>query len=123
MKTAPTETDREAGRTFVPWPAMRVMWTATSRRWERIADGTAHTGHPFAIDADDMATVGQMLSQAEAMRPGQAVSIVDRLHSLQGEDERRFMVMVEIRCEFRVATGPTCGAALVAAMKALKGER
>ena len=118
MKTTPTETDREAGRMFVPWPAMRVMWTVTSKRWERIADGTAHTGHPFAIDADDMGTAGQMLAQVEAMRPGQAVSIVDRLRSLPGEDERRFAVLVEHDGAQTVATGPTRGAALVAARRA-----
>lgn len=119
MKTTPTETDREAGRVFVPLPAMCVMWTATSKRWERVADGTAHTGHPFAIDADDPATAGQMLAQVEAMRPRQAVSIVDRLRSLPGEDERRFAVMVEYDGAQTVATGPTRGAALVAAKRAL----
>lgn len=36
------------------------------------------------IDTDDPATAGQMLAQVEAMRPGQAVSIVDRLRSLPG---------------------------------------
>lgn len=36
------------------------------------------------IDTDDPATVGCMLAQVEAMRPGQAVSIVDRLRSLPG---------------------------------------
>ena len=118
MKTEPTETDREAGRAFVPWPAMRVMWTTNSKRWERIADGTAHTGHPFAIDTDDPATAGQMLAQVGAMRPGQAVSIVDRMRSLPGEDERRFAVLVEHDGAQTVATGPTRGAALVAARRA-----
>lgn len=119
MKTAPTEIDRKAGRAFVPWHAMRVMWTATSTRWERTADGTAHTGHPFAIDTDDPATVGQMLAQVEAVRPGQAVSIVDRLHSLPGDAERRFAVLVEHDGTQTVAAGPTRGAALVAAKRAL----
>lgn len=118
MTTKPTETDRESGRVFVPLPAMCVMWTATSNRWERVADGTAHTGHPFAIDTDDHATAGQMLAQVEAMRPGQAVSIVDRLRSLPGEDERRFAVLVEHDGAQTVATGPTRGAALVAARRA-----
>ncbi len=118
MKTTMAAIDREAGRAFVPWPAMRVMWTTNSKRWERIADGTAHTGHPFAIDTDDPATAGQMLAQVEAMRPGQAVSIVDRMRSLPGEDERRFAVLVEHDGAQTVATGPTRGAALVAARRA-----
>ena len=77
--------------------------------------------HDKPTPDDEPATVGCMLAQVEAMRPGQAVSIVDRLCSLPGEDERRFAVLVEHDGAQTVATGPTRGAALVAAMKALEG--
>ena len=134
MKTAPTETDREAARLFEPAPGMRAWRTTgvgmmsdpgmvievdpataphggirTERGWSWLP--------VCAIDADDPATVGVMLAQVEAVRPGQAVSIVDRLHSLPGEDERRFAVLVEHDGTQTVATGPTRGAALVAARR------
>lgn len=116
MKTTPTETDREAGRAFVPWPAMRVMWTATSRRWERIADGTAHTGHPFAIDTDDPATVGCMVAQVEAA----AGAPVELWHCPDDPPDAAHVVFVRDP-SFESFCSPTRGAALVAAMNALKG--
>ena len=111
MKTKPTETDREAGRVFVPLAAMRVMWSATSRRWERVADGTAHTGCPFAIDTDDPATVGCMLAQVEAAA-GPVVLIWDAWKDGMTHYVVRYLDKW---------SGPTRGAALVAAMRALAG--
>ena len=131
MKTEPTETDREVARLFTLAPGMRVF--NADAGWARLAEaawaGTTLThwasdsmavdgARVDAIDADDPATTGQMLAQVEAMRPGQAVSIVDRLRSLPGEDERRFAVLVEHDGAQTVATGPTRGAALVAARRA-----
>ena len=135
MKTAPTETDREAARLFEPAPGMRAWRTTgvgmmsdpgmvievdpataphggirTERGWSWLP--------VCAIDTDDPAIVGCMLAQVEAVRPGQAVSIVDRLHSLPGDAERRFAVLVEHDGTQTVATGPTRGAALVAARRA-----
>lgn len=118
MKTTQAEVDREAGQVFVPWPAMRVMWTATSRRWERVADGTAHTGHPFAIDTDDPATVGVMLAQVEAANPGRAVIVSARV-PVPSEDV--YCVVAHGEGEPTIALGPTRGAALVAAMRAFAG--
>lgn len=135
MKTTPTDLDREAARLFrieVRMRAFTEFARGTVINADPMDDGTICVtlvgegtyealGRPVAIDADDPATAGQMLAQVEAMRPGQAVSIVDRLRSLPGEDERRFAVLVEHDGAQTVATGPTRGAALVAAMKALKG--
>jgi len=114
MKTKPTETDREAGRVFVPLAAMRVMWSATSKRWDRVADGTAHTGHPFAIDTDDPATVGCMLAQVEAAA-GETVDLWT--HSRHTEVEYE----VDRYDGATLGSGPTRGAALVAAMRAFAG--
>jgi len=121
MKKTPTPVDIDAARLFTCVDGMRAGWcyesvTAIPPRircaWERIcSDGK----EPDAIDVDDGPTVGAMLAQIEAMRPGQAVSIVDRLRSLPGDDERRFAVLVEHDGTQTVATGPTRGAALVAA--------
>lgn len=138
MKAVPTETDREAARLFEPAPGMRIilsdrlfggLWARVSVTGERMAgcyevgvdtwDAWAEEWQRMdAIDTDDPATAGQMLVQVESMRPGQAVSIVDRMRSLPGEDERRFAVLVEHDGAQTVATGPTRGAALVAARRA-----
>ena len=118
MKTTPTETDREAARLFdANCQGLRaylagVGWCIVSTVRDSFRVGAD------AIDTDDPATVGVILAQVEAIRPGQAVSIVDRVHSLPGEDERRFAVLVEHDGTQTVATGPTRGAALVAARRA-----
>lgn len=139
MKTTPTETDREAARVFAMSSGMRAWCriegaevvarvlgkdpvTMHAHAYAEslgmhLTESLAHNFGPAAIDTDDNSTVGQMLAQVEAMRPGQAVSIVDRLHSLPGEDERRFAVLVEHDGTQTVATGPTRGAALVAARR------
>lgn len=135
MKTEPTDIDREAAGLFTASHGMRV-WRAISPETmsspSLVIEAEAGPGvgvrtelgwswfRICAIDTDDPATVGQMLAQVEALRPGQAVSIVDRLRSLPGEDERRFAVLVEHDGAQTVTTGPTRGAALVEAMKALK---
>jgi hypothetical protein len=132
MKTEPTDLDREAARLFAHMPGMRVMHSDGG--WGRIAEAAwagaallhrtgdsmaASVAQIAAIDTDDPATVGCMLTQVEAMRPGQAVTVVDRLRSLPGEHGRRFAVLVEHDGAETVATGPTRGAALVVAMRAL----
>lgn len=120
MKTTPTDVDREAGQAFVPWPAMRVMWTTKSKRWERIADGTAHTGHPFAIDADDHATAGQMLAQVEAAAGTDCV--VTHGTMVEPAGELKWKVRKANGFDLHVlgnVFGPTRGAALVAAKRAL----
>lgn len=132
MKTTPTKTDREAARLFRVQLRMRA-WTEFARgtviNADPMDDGTICVtlvgegtyealGRTVAIDTDDLPTVGAMLAQVEAIRPGQAVSIVDRLHSLPGDAERRFAVLVEHDGAQTVATGPTRGAALVAARRA-----
>ena len=133
MKTTPAPIDIEAARLFRVQLRMRA-WTEFARgtviNADPMDDGTICVtlvgegtyealGRPVAIDTDDLPTVGAMLAQVEANRPGQAVSIVDRLHSLPGDAERRFAVLAEHDGTQTVATGPTRGAALVAAKRAL----
>ena len=121
MKITPTETDRLAAQLFAPAGGMRAAWRGERNGvrpvWERLRDGSEST--PDAYDADDPATAGQMLAQVEAVRPGQAVSILDRLHLLPVAEEHRFLVLVEHDGAQAVTTGPTRGAALVAAKRAL----
>lgn len=128
-----TDLDRLAAEFFEPVPGMRVFVfaagggdTRVSSRWLRVTEPCfAWPGGldcDDAIDTDDPATVGCLVDQIEALRPDQSVTVVDRLHVLPGEVERRFMVLVwSADCE-TATTGPTRGAALVAAMRALKGK-
>jgi hypothetical protein len=129
MKTTPTDIDRKAAGLFKCVDGMLAGWCYTSVTsvppknrcvWERIRSDDKV---PDALDTGDPATAGAMLAQVETMRPGQAVSIVDRLHSLPGENERRFAVIVEHDGAQTVSTGPTRGAALVAAKRALAEVR
>ena len=128
MKTTPTDLDREASALFVCADGMRAAWsygsvTAVPPRerwaWERV---TSDGKEPGALDVDDMPTVGEMLAQVEVACPGAAVSIVDRLRALPGETDSRFMVLVEHDGTQTATTGPTRGAALVAARRAMKGK-
>lgn len=139
MKTEPTDIDREAARRFVPTPGMRVL--ATGEEWARLAmaewagsvlahwenHGQAERNHitVFALDTDDPATVGCMLAQVEqAEGIGISVTIVDRLVTTPGDPDRRFAVLVSNMDGIQdVFTGPTRGAALVAAMRAFKGAK
>lgn len=134
MKTKPTDLDREAARLFTPAPGMRVFNAYTG--WGRLAeaawagttlahwstDSLAVAGHTRvdALDTDDPPTVGAMLAQVEQSRPGFAVSIIDRLATIPGEPDRRFAALVSNADGVQdVFTGPTRGAALVAAGRAL----
>lgn len=130
MKTEPNGIDRQAPGLFEPSQGMRMGRTVAGRTvWNRIsgdpqgmflsADGS--DDESVCIDTDDPATVGCMLTQLE--RGIRAVSVVDRCFILPGDDERRFLVLVDAHGGDQVtATGPTRGAALVAAMRALKGN-
>ena len=126
MKTTPTPIDCEAATLFACVDGMRAAWSYRSVTsvpprerwmWERV---TSDGKEPDAIDTDDNPTAGEMLAQVESAVPGAAVSIADRLHSIPGDDERRFMVIVECNGTQTTATGPTRSAALVAAMRAFK---
>lgn len=124
MKTGPTELDREAARLFnancrglraylsgIGWCVVSVVRDSFSVE----AD---------AIDTDDPATVGCMLAQVEQSRPGFAVSIIDRLATLPDEPDRRFAVLMANKPGVQeMVTGPTRGAALFAAMRALKSAK
>jgi hypothetical protein len=131
----PTPIDREAAGLFSAAPGMRAC--NADGEWGRLAEAdwagavlfhrwfdsmALHSTHIVAIDANDNPTVGEMLAQVEAAVPRAAVSIFDRRHSLPGHDERRFMVIVARKGTQATATGPTRGAALVAAMRAIKSN-
>lgn len=134
MKTEPTDLDREAATLFTPAPGMRMwIWIETGEDAVRFLGRTGVASNPFvavveiltgrfrvtAIDTDDAATSGCFVDQIEALRPDQPVTVVDRLRVLPGETDRRFMVLVEHDGTQTTSTGPTRGAALVAAKRAL----
>ena len=145
MKTEPTDLDREAAGLFTLAPGGRAWCriecaevvlrflakdpvTLHAHAYAEgldmhLTESLAHSFHVAAFDTDDPATVGVMLAQVEAAVPNAAVTIVDRLHSLPGDVERRFMVIVECNGTQTTATGSTRGAALVAAMRAVKGAK
>lgn len=137
MKTEPTDLDREAARLFVPAPGVR-MWCAVEDRciplrflgrnpinlnlWAfdevevcAVVEVLASMFRVVAIDTDDDATVGVMVAQVEA-----ALEVIDRprgyLHPWDGGWAMRHGEAI------RRYAGPTKGAALVAAMRALKGR-
>ena len=128
MKTEPTDIDREAALLFVLAPGMRASY---SRRgllgWGWLIDTdeglwlfcenwpgfTVDSVDIDALDTDDPATVGCMLAQVEDAAGTDDVS-VEKLRPYG----RGFAVF--IRGSYSHAPGPTKGAALVAAMRALK---
>ena len=133
MKTQPTALDREAAELFDCVDGMRAAWlcrgaAGVPRRlrytWERICDDGKE---PDAIDADDPATVGCMLAQVGErvdsiwLQPLWRVSIPadapyhgETMATVTG---RVWSVMTSTGS---AGDGPTEGAALVAAMRALK---
>lgn len=120
MKTIPTELDREAARLFdANCRGLRAYLDGFG--WCVVSTVRDHFRvEAEAIDTDDPATVGCMLAQVEGMRPGLAVTIVDRLVTIPNEPDRRFAVLVSNGYGVQdVFTGPTRGAALVAAKRAL----
>lgn len=91
-----------------------------------LTESLAHSFYVAAFDTDDPATVGVMLAQLDAEAGGLAVSVVDRVHerTFHGTAVTRFAVHVTTAVEYvHSATGSTLGAALVAAMRALKGAK
>ena len=111
MKTEPTETDRLAAQLFAPAGGMRAAWRGERNGvrpvWERLRDGSEAT--PDFYDTDDPATVGCMLAQVEdATGDGIPVEVYS-------------LALGVWQTSLPGRGGPTRGAALVAAMKALKG--
>ena len=108
MKAEPTDIDREAARLFAPAPGMR-SWLHCDGVPSRILSDSPITR--WAIDTDDPATVGCMLAQVEDAA-GESVEMV------------RYSCLAEAvwTCGPPGATGRTRGAALVAAMRVLKGS-
>lgn len=140
MKTEPTAIDREAATLFAPAPGMRVhAWG----RWVRVAtddyglrecDEVVTDAHSSvgvdALDTDDPATVGCMLAQVRErvgsiwLQPLWRVSIPadapyhgETMATVTG---RVWSVMTSTGS---AGDGPTEGAALVSAMRAIKGAK
>ena len=144
MKAEPTDMDREAARLFTAAPGMRVIWSDRlyGGLWARISVAGERVAGCYevgtgtwdiwsmgmrgldAIDTDDAATVGAMLTQVEAARPGATVSVIDRLLTLPNDPVRRFAALVTSEAGVQdVFTRPTRGAALVAAMRAVRAAK
>ena len=124
MKTTPTDIDRKAARLFTPAPGMRVWQTAEARtigprRVIEVDENDIKTEGGWsrlpicAIDTDDPATVGCMLAQVEdvAGYPVDAWS-----HSRHAGTEFE----IDRYDGATLGSGPTRGAALVEAMRAMK---
>ena len=118
---------------FTPAPGMRVwllhdgtpsriLNDAGTARWERGGvDFAVETSGPLgldAIDTDDPATVGCMLAQVEA----EAQESVELWHCPDDPPEESGVVFIRAR-DFASYPGPTRGAALVAAMRAIKAAK
>lgn len=123
MKTEPTDIDREAARLFrieVRMRAFTEFARGTVINADQMNDGTICVtlvgdgtyealGRPIAIDTDDPATVGCMLAQVEAAA-GPVVLIWDAWKDGMTHYVVRYLDKW---------SGPTRGAALVAAKRAL----
>ncbi len=106
--------NRDAARLFVPAQGMRVC---VDGRWVRVG-GELHDGvaeRVDAIDADDPATVGVMMAQVEHA----SAKPLDLWSSASGPIPKHPYV-VDTCDGILLGTGPTRGASLVAAMRALK---
>ena len=114
MKTTPTETDREAAQLFAPSGGMRAAWRGERNGvrpvWERLRDGSDAT--PDFYDTDDPATVGCMVAQVEAAA-GAPVDVWAYSRHTGIEHEVDSYDGTTLGC------GPSRGAALVAAKRAL----
>lgn len=122
MKTQPTDIDREAATLFACVDGMRVGWSYNSVTsvpprerwtWERV---TSDGKEPHAIDTDDPATAGCMLAQV--MEATRVVSISPSVPAMHAPWRIRYSTGVGESHGY--AAGDTMGAALVAAMRALK---
>jgi hypothetical protein len=139
MKTQPTDIDRKAAELFISARRMRVWirgpigdipvtvvsdtrFNGDSQCVRDGGNGGVHSGAlseswhwipwpPVAIDTDDPATVGCMLAQVEAA-VGDGVPV--EMHRISG----RWW-----QTDAPGEGGPTRGAALVAAMRKLKGVK
>lgn len=126
MKIQPNGADREAARLFKPAGGMLFAWLNASGHWvwERVADWHDGRwpveglvpGEGAVFDTDDPATVGCMLVQAEAAIRGFMVA-----RDVMGNGKWRAWGNVWDKNDHTVfIDGSTRGAALVAAMRALR---
>lgn len=130
MKTESTDLDREAAQLFTLAPGMRVFvtrarWLETGRiitsddaEYRVVCESNASallSTRPDALDADDPATVGAMLAQVEEAA-GTRVDLV-----WAWRDPGVVDYVVQWRGDTDLGeSGPTRGAALVAAMRELR---
>lgn len=108
--------NRDAARLFAPAQGMRVC---VDGRWVRVGCGLEGSRESVidAIDADDPATVGAMIAQVEHA----SAKPLDLWSSASGPVPQHPYV-VDTCDGILLGTGPTRGAALVAAMRAIKGD-
>lgn len=108
--------NRDAARLFVPAQGMRVC---VDGRWVRVGCGLDEARESVidAIDADDPATVGAMIAQVEHA----SAKPLDLWSSASGPVPQHPYV-VDTCDGILLGTGPTRGASLVSAMKAVKGD-
>jgi len=141
MKTAPTETDREAARLFALAPGMRAWCriegaevvarilgkdpvTMHAHAYAEalgmhLTESLAHNFDPAAIDSDDPASVGCMAAQVEQLAT--LDDIMDRWPDVAGDDRWMLIATVHETQDAVRLFAPTLGALVVAAMKVLKG--
>ncbi len=122
MKITPTETDRLAAQLFAPAGGMRAAWRGERNGvrpvWERLRDGSEAT--PDFYDTDDGPTQGAMLAQVEAAAGTDCV--VTHGTMVEPAGELKWKVRKANGFDLHVlgnVFGPTRGAALVAAKRAL----
>lgn len=125
MKLVPTPIDREAAKLFSATGGMRAWLDQSLPHEDTWGDGTwfrlgehEQAADLGAIDTDDPATVGVMLAQVEA----EAHTSVELWHCPDDPPGEAHVAYIR---EMGDASffGPTRGAALVAAMRALKGAK
>lgn len=130
MKPTPTPIDRDAAELFTPAPGMRAcnadgewgrlaeaVWAGVVLLHRRFDSMALHGARIDAIDTDDPATVGVMLAQVRAAANDPA------LHVVAGEPDLDGLLWWSVPRRFagRSALSRTEGAALVAAMRSLRG--
>lgn len=125
MKTEPTAIDREAAAIFTPSLEMRVWFDGVCKPWTLRRDvESCHAGPVVAIDTDDFRTVIGMLDQVDDAYEQwiQAASDgwLDIKLSWVRQGREKHMAQWH---SGRIGSKTSPGAALVAAMKALRGMK
>lgn len=123
MKTEPTDLDREAAELFTFERGMRVLWRTLGGNVAWGSPDQIGAGRPLAIDADDSKTKGIMFAQLEQAAGAELEINRNWAGSNPGGARIRFRLGPDGHWPGSViGQGASLGAALVAAMRALKGK-